>query len=42
VTLSQLEGPTALAYLKDDLNDRARIRSEGKVKEVIVYGLVAE
>ncbi|MFZ4807696.1 MAG: flagellar basal body-associated FliL family protein [Hyphomicrobiaceae bacterium] len=42
LTLSQLEGPSALQHLKEDLNDRARLRSEGKVREIIVHGLVAE
>lgn len=42
VTVAQLEGATALQNLKEDLTDRARIRSEGKVKEVVINGLVAE
>lgn len=42
LTLAQLEGPSALQHLKEDLNDRAALRSEGKVKEVVVFGMVAE
>jgi len=42
LTLAHLEGATALQHLKEDLSDRARIRSEGKIKEVIITGLVAE
>jgi flagellar FliL protein len=42
LTLAQLEGPSALQHLKEDFNDRASLRSEGKVKEVVVYGMVAE
>lgn len=42
VSLDQLEGSNALQNIKEDLNDRVRIRSEGKIKELLVYGLVAE
>ena len=42
VPLEQLEGPSGFQHLREDLNDRARVRSEGRVNELIVQGLVIE
>ncbi len=33
IPLSQLEGPSGLIHLREDLNERARMRSEGHVEE---------
>jgi flagellar FliL protein len=42
VPLAQLEGPSGFLHLREDLNDRARIRSGGKVQELVVHALVLE
>jgi flagellar FliL protein len=42
VSLAQIEGPSGFLHLREDLNDRARIRSGGKVRELVVQGLVLE
>ena len=42
VALSQLEGPIGLANIRQDLNERAAIRSGGKVSELIVRALVVQ
>ncbi len=42
VPLSQVEGPSGFLHLREDLNDRARIRSGGKIRELVVQALVLE
>lgn len=42
VSMEQLEGPSGFQHLTEDLNDRARLRSEGKVVEVLVQALIIE
>ncbi|MFG1208682.1 flagellar basal body-associated FliL family protein [Xanthobacter flavus] len=42
LALSQLEGPSALQHLREDLNERARARSDGKVDELILSTLVVQ
>lgn len=42
VSLGQLEGASGLHNLSEDLNDRAAIRSQGKVREVIIETLVMQ
>jgi len=42
VTLRQLEGSTGLLHLRDDLNERASVRSEGRVRELIIQTLAVE
>ena len=42
VPLVQIEGPSGFLHLREDLNDRARIRSGGKVRELVIQGLVLE
>lgn len=40
--ISHLEGASGLMHLREDLTERVRIRSEGKVKEIILQSLVVE
>lgn len=40
--LSQLEGPSALQHLREDLNERASVRTGGKVSELIIQTLVLQ
>ena len=42
VTLKQLEGPVGLEAIRDDLNDRAATRSDGKVREFVIRTLVVQ
>ena len=42
VTLAQIEGPIGLENIRQDLNDRASIRSGGKVSELVVRALVVQ
>jgi flagellar FliL protein len=42
VTLSQIEGPSGMQHLREDLVERARIRSEGRVKELVIQTLVVQ
>jgi flagellar FliL protein len=39
---SQFEGASGLQHLREDLNDRAKTRSDGKVRELIVESLVVQ
>ena len=41
-TLAQLEGATGLHNLREDLNERASIRSDGKIKELLLKTLVVQ
>ncbi len=42
LALKDLEGASNLAFLRDDLNERARLRSEGRVAEFVILSLVVE
>ena len=42
LSLPLIEGPSGLLHLREDLNDRARIRSGGKVRDLIVHTLIVE
>jgi flagellar FliL protein len=42
VPVTQLEGASGFLHLREDLNDRARIRSGGKVRELVIQSLVLE
>lgn len=42
VNLAQLRGAAGLEYLRMDLEERARLRSEGKVDRVLIWALVME
>jgi len=42
VPLSQIEGPSGFLHLREDLNERARIRSAGKVRELVIQAVVLE
>jgi flagellar protein FliL len=42
VSASQIAGARGLQYLREDLNERATIRSGGKVRELIIETLVVQ
>jgi flagellar FliL protein len=42
VSMSQIEGPIGLQNLRQELNERASIRSNGAVKELVIRTLVVQ
>jgi flagellar protein FliL len=42
VPLDQIEGASGFQHLREDLNDRVRIRSQGKVRELLIEALVVQ
>ena len=42
LTLSQLSGPSALQNLREDLNERAKLRVDGKLVELLIESLVVQ
>jgi flagellar FliL protein len=42
LSLAQIQGPSGLQHLREDLNERARIRSKGEVQELIIETLVVQ
>lgn len=42
LSLTQLQGATGLQNLREDLNERAAVRSQGKVREVVIEALVVQ
>ncbi|HZP19772.1 MAG TPA: flagellar basal body-associated FliL family protein [Bauldia sp.] len=42
LTLAQLEGPSALNHLREDLNERAAVRTGGAVNQLIIQSLVVQ
>jgi flagellar FliL protein len=42
VTPEQLEGASGFQHLREDLNDRIRIRSEGKVSDILIQTMIIE
>jgi flagellar FliL protein len=42
VSLQQIEGPRGFQYLKEDIQERANLRSQGKVGKVMVRTFVIE
>lgn len=42
VTLTQIEGPSGLAYFRQDLNELVAALSDGQVREVLIHSLVVE
>lgn len=42
LTVAELQGPSGLQALREDLNERAAVRSDGKVREIIIEALVVQ
>lgn len=42
LSLPLIEGASGLLHLREDLNDRARVRSGGKVRDLIIHTLIVE
>jgi flagellar FliL protein len=42
LSLPQVQGARGLRHLREDLNERVAIRTEGKVKELLIQGMVVQ
>jgi flagellar FliL protein len=42
VSLTQIQGASGFQHLREDLNDRVRVRSGGKVRDVVVQSMIIE
>ncbi|MDZ4790695.1 MAG: hypothetical protein SGJ17_05715 [Hyphomicrobiales bacterium] len=42
VTLAQIEGASGFMFLRDDLNDRVRLRSDDKIRELVIRTFAIE
>lgn len=42
MSIAQIQGPSGLVHLREDINDRARIRFDGAIKEVIIESLIIQ
>jgi flagellar FliL protein len=42
ISLSSIGGASGLRHLREDLNERARIRSDGQVRELVIRTLVVQ
>jgi flagellar FliL protein len=42
ISITQLEGPSALQHLREDLNERASLRTGGKVTELVIQTLIVQ
>ena len=42
VNIAQLEGPSALQHLLEDLNERTAVRTNGRVSELVIQSLVVQ
>jgi flagellar FliL protein len=42
VSLAQIQGASGFQHLREDLNDRVRVRSGGKVRDLVVQSMIIE
>lgn len=42
VTLAQIQGASGFMHLREDLNERVRVRSGGKVRDLLIHTLIVE
>ena len=42
VSLAELEGPSALQHLREDLNERVAVRTDGRVSDLVIQSLVVQ
>ena len=42
LTMAQLQGASGLQHLREDLTERALVRSDGRVREVMIETLVVQ
>ena len=42
MTLAELDGASGFQHLREDLNDRARVRGGSQVRELVIHGVIVE
>jgi flagellar FliL protein len=42
MALAQIQGPSGLLHLREDLNERVRLRSKGAIQELVIETLVVQ
>jgi len=42
VSLSQIQGPSGLLHVREDLNERVKLRSKGMIQELVIETLVVQ
>jgi flagellar protein FliL len=42
MSLAQIQGPSGLLHLREDLNERARLRSKGAIQELVLETLIVQ
>ena len=42
VTLVQIQGASGFQHLREDLNDRVRVRSGGKIRDLVIQSMIIE
>jgi flagellar FliL protein len=42
MSLAQIQGPSGLLHLREDLNERARLRSKGVIQELVLETLIVQ
>jgi flagellar FliL protein len=42
VSLAQIGSPSGMQHLREDLSERARVRSEGRVRELVIQTMVVQ
>jgi flagellar FliL protein len=42
VSLAQIQGPSGFQHLREDLNERVRVRSGGKVRDMVIQTFIVE
>jgi flagellar protein FliL len=42
LSLAQIQGPSGLLHLREDLNERVKMRSKGVVQELVLETLIVQ
>jgi flagellar FliL protein len=42
VTLVQIQGASGFQHLREDLSDRVRVRSGGKIRDLVIQSMIIE
>jgi flagellar protein FliL len=42
LSLTQIQGASGFQHLREDLNDRARVRSGGRVRDLVIQSMIVE
>ena len=42
VSVTEIEGASGFQHLREDLNDRVRVRSDGRVRDLVIHTFIVE